>query len=514
MKRRAVAALVVTTSLALAGCAGGASGTTGSGDDTLTIALSSPPISLDPSKAATGLYINYVEPTYASLLDRDPDGKIVAGLADKWGYVGSDNTQFQLTLRDGLKWADGTPIKAADVVASIQYFAKGSGPSASYFAPLQITAPDDSTVVITSPTPNPVIPNLLTPEYLGGAIISPAGLKDPDKLAEQTFGAGPYVYDAAHSVSNDHYVFTPNKNYWDQKDIHYKSITIKVIPNMNSAVQALQSGQIDFMPGNADVASSVQGSSSLKVLHQPALWAGLFLLDRTGQVVPALADVRVRQALNYAVDRKAITKAVYGDYGQPVDQPSVPGFDGYSKDAEDTYSYDPAKAKQLLAEAGYANGLTIPVNYGSFDADNTKLVQAVQEQLADVGVQLQLQASPNFGGWVNDLVSKKYAATVLSPGAGGSEYFIAQSEFMPGGILNIFNAEDPDLTTAFSALAAAGDSDEVPAAQHVTDVATDHALALPVSAASTIVLYNTKLHGVQVIKGLGLPTFVTDWTSR
>ncbi|MEO7123902.1 MAG: ABC transporter substrate-binding protein, partial [Lacisediminihabitans sp.] len=413
-------ATILAAALALTGCTAGAK-SSAKADDTLVMALQSPPISLDPAKAAVGLYVNYVEPTYASLLNRALNGKIVAGLADKWGY-NSDNTEFHATLRKGVKWADGTPITAAEVVASIKYFGTGSGPSSPTVAALDVSAQGSSTVVLKSKTPSPILADLLTPENLAGAIISPAGLKDPAALAEATYGAGPYVYDTKQSVSGDHYVFTPNKNYWNQSAIHYKSITIKVIANANSAVQALKSGQIDFMQGNSDVAPTIKNNNDLAVLSEPSIWAGLFLLDRDGTIVPALADVRVRQVLNYAVDREAITKAVYGVYGQAVDQPQVPGFDGYSKASEKVYTYNPAKAKKLLADAGYAKGLTIPVNYGSFDADNTKLVQAVQEQLAAVGVTLQLTGATNFGGWVGDLVSKKFAATVLSPGSGGAEF--------------------------------------------------------------------------------------------
>ncbi len=515
MKKVSLAVLsgVAALGLALSGCSGSAS-PTASADATLTIALASPPVSLDPSKAATGVYINYVEPTYASLLNRDTDGTIVEGLADEWGYVGDGNTQFEFSLRDGVKWADGTDITAADAVASLEYFQTGSGPSAPYLAGMTFAAIDDKTVEITSPTANPVIPDLLTPEFLVGAIISPEGLKDPAALGEATFGAGPYVYDATQSTNGDNYVFTPNENYYDQDAIHYDSITIRVIANTNSAVQALKSGQIDFMQGTADTASAVEGDANLEMISTPALWSGLYLLDRDGTLVPALADVRVRQALNYAVDRDAIAKAVYGDFGEATDQPSVPGFDGYSEASADTYTYDPDKARDLLAEAGYADGFTIPVNYGTFDADNTKLIQAVQSQLAEIGVTLELTGAPNFGGWVDNLVSKTNASTVLSPGAGGSAYFIVSSTFMPGGILNIFGAEDAEMTEAFNALTVASVEDRPAAAQATTDVAVNNALSLPISSASTIVLFNKKLQGVEFTEGSALPTFVTDWTSN
>jgi len=518
MKRRTLlhVSTGVVATLALAACGGGHS-TSGhsSGPVTLTIGMSSAPNSLDPSQIATGPFVNYVDPAYASLLTRDTDGALAPGLADKWGYVGGHNTKFRLHLRDGAKFADGTPVTAAAVVASLKYIQKGSGPAASYYRPLTFSTPDSSTVVVKSPIPNPDMGALFTPAFLGGAIISPAGLKAPKKLASATFGAGPYVYSAAQSVSGDHYVYVPNKNYYDKAAIHFKKITVRVIPNINSEVQALKSGQIDFMYGSPDVAPTVAGSSSITTVKKLTTWAGLFLLDRDGTVAKGLSDVRVRQALNYAVDRTAITKAVYGDYGAPVSQPAMPGYDGYSPTAEKMYSYDPAKAKRLLKKAGYAGGLTIPVNYGSFDPSTSKLVQAVQAQLAKVGVRLKLTAATNFGGWINDLLTKKYAATVLSPGQGGDEnYYAQQAGFTKTGIMNVFGVDDPEVDAAFAKLSTSKAQSTGAAAKALTDVITRKALALPVSGADTIVMYNSKLQGVKFVPGTAFTTSNTLWTSR
>jgi peptide/nickel transport system substrate-binding protein len=507
--------LAATAALAPAACGTGGDSSTGGGTaaKTVTIALTSPPNSLDPAQSASGLFLNFIDPAYGSLLTRDADGALAAGLADKWGYEGTGNTKFTLKLRSGVKFADGTPITSAAVVESFKYFAKGSGGNAAYFRALTYATPDDSTVTVTSAQPNPDLGALFTPDFLGGAIISPAGLKDPAKLASATFGAGPYVYQPAQSVSGDHYVYEPNKNYYDQAAIHLQKITIRVIPNVNSQVQALKSGQIDFMAGTPDVAPTIAGDKSLTLIKKPTTWVGLFLLDRSGTVVKGLADVRVRQALNYAIDRGAITKAIYGDFGSPLAQPALPGYDGYSATADQAYPYDPAKAKQLLAEAGYASGLTIPVNYGSFDPSSTKLVQAVQGQLAQVGVTLKLTGAANFGGWINDLLTKKFAATVLSPGQGGSANFYAQQPaFAKTGIMNLFGVQDPEFDAAFAKLAVASPEESGPAAQAVTDVVVRQALSLPVSAVDLIVMYDKKLQGVQFNQGSALPTLVTAWT--
>ncbi|GAB2889115.1 ABC transporter substrate-binding protein [Streptomyces deserti] len=519
MKRRTVlqASIGVVTALALAACSAGNSDTGGNGSAgqaNLTIALNSAPNSLDPAQVAVGPFLNYMAPAYASLLSRKADGTLGAGLADKWGYVGKGNTKFQLSLRKGAKFADGTPITATDVVNSLKYFQKGSGPGGASYRPLTFSAPDSSTVVVSSPTPNPDMGSLFSPEFMGGAIISPAGLKDPKKLASATFGAGPYVLSAQQSVSGDHYVYVPNKNFYEQSAIHFKKITVRVMPNVNSQAQALKSGQIDLMYGTPDVAPTVAGVKSLTTIKAPTTWAGLYLLDREGTVVEGLRDVRVRQALNFAIDRAAITKAVYGDYGRPLSQPAMPGYDGYSPEAEKTYSYDPAKAKQLLKAAGYQK-LTIPVNYGSFDPLTTKMLQAVQDQLAQVGVTLKLKAAANFGGWINDLLSKKYAATVLSPGqGGGANFYVQQAGFTKTGIMNVFGVGDKDVDAAFARLAKSDPQSSGAAAKDLTDVIVRKALALPVSATDTIAMYNTKLRGVKFAVGTAQLTSNVTWASR
>ncbi|MFF1301915.1 ABC transporter substrate-binding protein [Streptomyces sp. NPDC058307] len=516
MKRRTAlqASIGVVAALALAACGGGNTSGGSAGPANLTIALNSAPNSLDPAQVAVGPFLNYMDPAYASLLTRKADGTLAAGLADQWGYVGSGNTKFQLKLRKGAKFADGSPVTASDVVNSIKYYVKGSGPNGSFYRALTFSTPDSSTVVVSSPTPNPDMGALFTPALMGGAIISPVGLKDPKKLASATFGAGPYVLSAQQSVSGDHYVYVPNKNFWDKAAVHFKKITVKVMPNVNSQAQALKSGQIDLMYGTPDVAPTIAGNKSLTTIKSPTAWAGLFLLDRDGTVVKGLADVRVRQALNYAVDRPAITKAVYGSFGAPVSQPAMPGYDGYSPEAEKMYPYDPAKAKQLLKAAGYGDGLTIPVNYGSFDPSTTKMLQAVQDQLGKVGVTLKLKAAANFGGWINDLLSKKYAATVLSPGQGGQENFYAQQGgFTKTGIMNVFGVDDKDVDAAFARLAESDPKASGAAAKDLTDVIVRKALALPVSGTDTIAMYNSKLRGVTFGVGTAQLTPNVTWTT-
>ncbi|KQV07250.1 ABC transporter substrate-binding protein [Leifsonia sp. Root112D2] len=515
-KRYVLAAVVAAAALVLTGCSGGGTSATKSGPPTLTVGMSTAPVSLDPLKAASGSPNRWFEdPAYAALLNTDKDGKLIAGLATKWGYVGTDNKKFELTLRPGLKFADGTPLTAKEVVASFQYFVStGTGPTRAYFLDMTFTAEGADKVVITSKTPNPMIDRLMTPDYYAADPISPAGIANPKETAAKTFGAGQYVLDSSQTVAGDHYVYTKNKNFYDQSLINYSKITVKVIPNVTQQVQALKTGQIDVMSGDSTVGGTATGAN-LTEIHHASNWSGLYLLDRDGKVVPALKSVKVRQALNYAVDRAAITKAAYGAYGKATAQPATVGGpeNGYDASLDDTYPYDVAKAKSLMADAGYANGFTLPVFYQSFSAADTKMIQAVSSQLGDIGVKLQLKPNANFGDWVNDLVGGKFGATVLG-GGGGPQYINTAFGFLPTGVMNSFKVVDPAVVSAYDTLAAASGDQVGSAAKAVTKVLVDNADALPIAQTDAIYMFNTKVSGVQFVGQTGDLTSIIDWSNK
>ncbi|BDZ46038.1 ABC transporter substrate-binding protein [Naasia aerilata] len=491
----ATAALAVT-GIALAGCSGGGGSSSkgGSDDDKLVVAVGTPPVSLDTLKAATGVPGTWFEtPAYAGILTRDADGKIQAGLAEKWEYVGDANTDFEFTLRDKLTFADGTPLDAKAAAASLDYFTKTTtGPSRAYFAPMTFTAKDDLTVHITSAVPNPIIPDLLTVGLLGGAPISPAGIADESARAGDTYGAGQYVLDPKKTVSGDHYVYVPNKKYWDQKAVTYSEIDVRVIPNAQQQVQALKSGEVDAIVGDPSIGGTVSGNG-LEEIHQPSTVYNFYLMDRGGKVVPALANEKVRQALNFAVDREAIAKAALGDYGKATDQTALDAGEaaGYDPKLEKEYTYDPAKAKALLKEAGFADGFTLPATYLGFSPTDSKIAQAVASQLAEVGVTMQLKSEPDFGTWVNDLVANTYGATLLT-GGGSQMYIDAQFAFTQNAVMNQFGVANSDIDAAFQKLASAAPDEIGSAAQGVSSVIVKQALSLPIATSDSIIIYNSK----------------------
>jgi len=507
----AVVAAGIVAAVTLAGCSGGGGGAAAD-DGVLTIAVPTAPVSLDTLKAAGGAPGTWYEtPAYAGILERDDSGEYVAGLAEDFGYVGDGNTEFEFTLRSDLKFADGTPLTATEAADSLTYFAETTtGPNRAMYAPLSFEAVDDLTVRISATQPTPLIPWLLTASSLGGAPISPAGIADESARASNTYGAGQYVLDTDSTVNGDTYVYTPNENYWDKDAVQWKKIELKVISNTTQQVQALKTGQVDVIIGDASIAGTVEGKGITQI-QSPALVMNLFLMDRDGTLVPELADPRVRQALNYAIDREAITTAAYGDYGTPTVQPVIDGGPEYGFDPsiEEIYPYDPAKAKQLLAEAG-AEGVTISATYLSYSPADTTVAQAMASQLAEVGVTLDLKPEPDFGSWVNDLVSGQFASTLLT--SAGDMYTSTQFAWTPDAVMNTFKVSDTAVNEGFTALATATGSDIESAAQALNRTIVEEALDVPVSSLDAIYIYNADVVDLGFIGTTGDLAPVSAWT--
>ncbi|MFL6128825.1 MAG: ABC transporter substrate-binding protein, partial [Mycobacteriales bacterium] len=327
--------------------------------DTLTVAYASVPQTLDPAKTVQNNSL-YQALAYAPLIVRRSDGSLQPGLATSWKYTDAQNTRFELQLRPGVTFSDGSTLTARNVVDHFRYVLAAGGQFAPLFAGDTFTATGPMTVLIRTPKPNPDLPTLLTQDNVVGGVISPTGLTDKAKLGTRTAGAGPYQLDAAQTVAGDHYTFVPNPNYYDKPSVHWRKVVVRSITNPQATLNAMKGGQVDFAVGDSTTVAAAK-QAGLTVTSTPLLWTGATLADRDGKQAKPLSDVRVRQALNYATDRRAIATALFRDGGQPTSQLTVPGGYGYDQALDDAYPYDVAKAKQLLAEAGLPDGFSLPI---------------------------------------------------------------------------------------------------------------------------------------------------------
>ncbi|MFG2022171.1 ABC transporter substrate-binding protein [Streptomyces sp. NPDC048825] len=463
-RRSRWAAFPVAAALLLTACSTASSGSgegsgKGSGTsvgDTLTYAVAGAP-TLDPYKANldpnSSTNINLA---YAALIRMNPDRTFTGDLAKSFGYTDKKNKVFQLKLRPGVKFADGTPVDAAAVVASLKHFRKVGVNAASWGGSISsITAPDPSTVVIKNSTSNPVMPMLMSQALLSGSIISPAGLADPSKLAKETFGAGPYTLDPAATVPNDHYTYTANPNYWNKAQQRWKKVVVRIIPDGNATVQAIQTNQVDAAIVGPDAGSALTAAGLQHVKAGTAMM-GMVLADRSGTIAAPLKDVRVRQALNHAIDRAAVAKAIFGDFAEPTSQTSIPGYDGYSKALDTRYPYDRAQAKSLLADAGYPNGFTLKVETQGFFGINV-VTQAVIAQWKKIGVKVKLTTDAQPPQWIANVMSGKFPVTGFGYGALPT-YLSAQNFMLPTpNPFNPFGTGDKKLNQLLTKAAAEPD---------------------------------------------------------
>ena len=449
-----MASVLVAAALAAAACGGGTSSSSPASKastrgGTLTIA-STGPSSLNPSSAANNAPGVYVVLAYASLINWTNANTFTPGLATSWKYVGSNDKTFQLTLRKGVKFSDGEAMTAQAVANSINYFKKSNGgPTGLDYQNITATATGPLQVTLTSTIPDPYFVQLCTPFYLGGAIIAPKGLADPKLLQTQSEGAGEYVLQASQSVANDHYTYTANPNYYDQSAIHYKKVVIQVINEEQSAVAALRTGQIQLYIGGSKVSAGSVASAGGYVLAGPSYWVGLQLLDWQGKVFKPLGNVKVRQALSYALNRTAITNAVFGKYATPTAEPALRSWAGYSTSLSSSFSYNPAKAKQLLAQAGYpgGKGVTVPMVYLGFSWFS-ELAQAIGQELKAVGINVQYDPVTTIGAMLQAIYSGKVAAYNI-PISMTEPYFLYPQNFGPKGNLNGMNEVTPSLQNLY-----------------------------------------------------------------
>jgi peptide/nickel transport system substrate-binding protein len=419
------------------------------GKPVLTMGLTNYTATLNPAISGGGDQSMPIDLAYASLTHINPDGSISPALATSWRYVGTGNTTFELTLRHDARFSDGTPVTASAVKTYFGYLLSAKGPSLSLLPPIEsITTLGDWTVVFHLGAPSPEMPYLMSEASSAAFIISPKAIGDPKALGTQTDGAGPYVAAPSQSIPGSVYVFTPNQYFYDQSAIHFSKVVVKVISQTSTMLEAIRSGQLNVAAGDITTASAAE-AAGLNVVTAPSGFVMINVLDRgpktpDGSASNPLASVKVRQALNYAVNRKAVTAAIYGKYGAPTSE--MGSSDGFAPNMQYHYPYDPAKAKALLAAAGYPHGFTFNITSESiFGTLADPVLEAVAQEYSAIGVTMKITTTATLPIWINQFYSGKYSAdgfvaTSFPPLSEWYTFFLA-----PKGLGNQHGWDDPVL---------------------------------------------------------------------
>lgn len=452
-QRRALAATAfAAVALLVAACSGSGGSATaptysrkpsGAVGELLTVGFPAAPPTLDPAKSNGNAGIFFNELAYEPLIVLGRDGRYKPGLATSWNYVGSDNRTFVLNLRSGVKFSDGSPLTAQAVADHFAYLQKAGGQTSALFARDTISATGPLEVTIKTDTPNPDLVYDMTQDVIAGEVISPAGLKSPASLGAHSFGAGPYMLSAEQTATGSQYTYLPNPNYYDKPAQHYKKIVIKIIQSPQSTLQALQTGQIDLALGDqSTLAAAKKAGLSYPAATVTNNVTGVTLADRSGTMSKPLGDVRVRQALNYATDRTTIVNALFPG-NTPTSQVATPNRDGYDPSLVNAYPHDVAKAKDLLAQAGYANGFSMDLVTTTANGQNL-FAQALAQQWKQIGVTANIHEIANGNAYVAQALSAKFPAFTnnfnIKPIA-----TMGTNLFLPKAAYNPFRSIDPAL---------------------------------------------------------------------
>jgi peptide/nickel transport system substrate-binding protein len=396
--RAARSTVVLTAALALSLAAAACSSSSSTTTSSAVLANAGPsgtlnwewelPTSWDPVTSSAGWDMHVLGLVYASITTLDPAGNPGPGLATSWTYAPTGKS-VTFTLRPGLTFTDGTPLNAQAVQENIaRAQTQQNSTIASELAVI-------SKVVVNSPTSFTLdlsqvdyqLPYLLAGK--DGMMVSPKAFATPAGVASlptQPVGAGPFRLTSY--VPDSHADLVRNPGYWDASQIHIANFTVQDITQPEQILAALESGQVNvaYIAGNQVAAARAAG---FKIAVIPSEVVNELDIQTT---TAPFTNAKVVEAINYAINRQAIVQVQASGYGSVAYQPFPQGFVGYSPQLADLYPYDPAKAKQLLAEAGYSHGLKITLSNDD-DAD-TSLAEQIQGQLAQVGITANIQDIP------------------------------------------------------------------------------------------------------------------------
>jgi peptide/nickel transport system substrate-binding protein len=458
----------------------------------LTVGVSNFPPSASPSQTDGGdnpayaAFVFHSSPTYGLSFNGD---RFQPDLATSWRTRGNQTVTF--TLRRDARFADGTLVTAHVVKNWFTYFQHNpklvNGAAAQLnLTGATVTAIGKWTVRFHLAAPNP---NLLLEfsNLYWGFVYAQKCISHPALVTNTNCGAGPYEVDFSQTIPGSKLVYVPNPYYYAPSQQVWSKIIELYLPQPSSMLEALRSGEIQIAAGDPSTAAAAR-KSGFAVDTISTYNNGLFLNQSAN---PALKSLQVRQAMNYAVDRKTLATA-FGS--KPVDE--VLTRDGYDPNPKyaNYYPYDPAKAKALLAAAGYPNGFSMDVlAYGPDGAFGTPVIEALANQEAAVGIHFNVTPAATGAAWGAALQNGFPAGTQGPFGAGPTYNYV--NIFMKGTL----GWEDPLIDRLQAETTTATPRTQIRLYRGIIDRTVTQAYFLPLMEAYSYWYYNPrKIAGFRV----------------
>lgn len=440
----------------------------------ITIAVPAISENYDPFNGAHLFNSFNVQAVYDPLFVKDPlTVTYQPRLATEW-TVSEDRHSIRMTLRDDVDFADGTHMDAEAVETYFDDLLASEG----FVWRIRIvdtygtefTAVGEYELEITTTA---TIDYRLFDQLSHTPVASPAAIDDLGSLAMNPIGSGPYRIDE----------FTPgisislvrNENYWDQDAFPFDTVTLKTFSDSVAALNALKSGQIDATL--LDIPLAAEAEAEGFAIHEgKGQYRTLVILDRAGKIQPALADVRVRQAMNMAFDRETIAETVDVGYGSADSQVFTPGQAEYLDGVDDPYPFDPEKARELLAEAGYPDGFVLPIA----TTPNTDDIEPLVEQaLTDIGITVEWQ-NFTWEQWGEDFLPRLQKGEF--PVLLFRDFFVntTTNYLKPTGVLAGWPI-DPTMSELIDTISSGSDEESAAASQELGRVINDESFVVVIS---------------------------------
>ena len=430
--------------IALGACSGGKAET---GSSQITIGIPQDVDSLDPHKAVAAGTKEVLFNVFEGLVKPDSEGNLNDAVAESH-TISEDGKVYTFTLREGVKFHDGTPVTAQDVKYSIDRCSstENGEPLVSAFAAIDsVNIVDDKTVeIVLKEGDTDFLP------YLTAAVIP-----EHNKTLESTpVGTGPYKYISRSPQEN--VVLEKFDDYWGTP-ANIETVKLQVVANADTIVTGLNGGSIDMF-ARVTQAQADQLSGDFEVLEGTMNLVQAMYLNN--EKAP-FDKKEVRQALCYAVDPQAVMDMISDGKGSKLGSSMFPAFGKYyMEELNDMYAADTAKAKELLAQAGYPDGftftLTVPSNY----QQHIDTAQVVAEQLKQIGVTANIQLV-EWETWLSEVyTNRNYEATVVGVDAASLTAAALLERFTSDASDNFINFDSAAYDEAYAAAKASTDDEE------------------------------------------------------
>ena len=476
---------LILMSAALCGCAGGKA------DDSSQIVVGIAQDledSLDPHKAVAAGTKEILFNVFEGLLKPDCDGNIVPAVAKEYRIL-EDGQCYEFTLRENVNFHNGKPVTAEDVKYSLEKIAGMMGdepmiPAYSLIEKVDII--DDKTVSIHLSEKDVDFPAYLA---MVNAAIIPKDNANPDT---NPIGTGPFKYESRSVLQN--FIIVKNEDYWGEK-AYLDRVIFNIVPEMDTVVMNLRGGSLD-MYAHLTTDQVNQLTDQFDVLEGTMNLVQALYLNND---VKPLNDVKVRQALCYAVNVDEMLTLTSEGKGTKIGSSMFPAFNKYyMPELADSYQFDPEKAKELLKEAGYPNGfdleITVPSNY----QPHINTAEVLVNQLKAVGINASIKLV-EWNTWLNDTyIGRNYQSTVVGVDA---SYLTARAlleRFYSTADNNFINFSSDEYDDLYEKVIIATDDNEKTAMyKRMEEILTEDAANVYLQDMAEFVALNKKFTGYE-----------------